>query len=262
VSGATDKWIKIKNPAAPAVKREVEKTGSGDGDVVLPLPYSTPCTAGDRCREQRPRPLDSVCYLTKEMSIAALGHPLRTGQMTFPSTARALRLFHRIEVKHDASHFLPISSISFRIEHAYACLWFLARNKNRVGKLRDRRGEVLFMDARKLGTLVDRTRKEFSDADIAKIAGTYHAWREGKGYADVPGFCKSAKLDEIRSHNHVLTPGRYVGAAGAEDEDVPFAERFAALRAQLGAHFSTGRDLDRAITIAMETIKYAPRRLG
>ena len=76
-----------------------------------------------------------------------------------------------------------------------ACLWFLARNKNPGGKMRDRRGEVLFIDARKLGHLVDRTRKEFSDEDIAKIAATYHAWRgEASGYADVPGFCKAAKL--------------------------------------------------------------------
>ena len=86
---------------------------------------------------------------------------------------------------------------------------------------------MLFIDARKLGTLVDRTRKEFSDEDIAKIAGIYHAWREGKGYEDVPVSARSAKLDEIRGHNHVLTPGRYVGAADIEDEDVPFAERFA-----------------------------------
>ena len=107
-------------------------------------------------------------------------------------------------------------------------------------KLRDRRGEVLFIDARKLGTLVDRTRKEFSDEDIAKIAGTYHAWRGEKdaGYEDVPGFCKSAKLEEIRAHNHVLTPGRYVGAADVEDDDVPFAERFAALRYKLEAEFT------------------------
>jgi type I restriction enzyme M protein len=119
-----------------------------------------------------------------------------------------------------------------------ACLWFLARNKNRGGKLRDRRGEVLFIDARKLGTLVDRTRKEFSDGDVAKIAGVYHAWREGKGYQDVPGFCKSAKLDEIRGHNHVLTPGRYVGAADTEDDDVAFPERLAALRGKLEAQFS------------------------
>jgi type I restriction enzyme M protein len=121
-----------------------------------------------------------------------------------------------------------------------ACLWLLARNKNPGGKLPDRRGEVLFIDARKLGTLVDRTRKEFSDDEIANIAAIYHAWREGKGYEDVPGFCKMAKLDEIRGHNHVLTPGRYVGAADVEDDDVTFAERFVALKAKLEEQFAEG----------------------
>ena len=112
-------------------------------------------------------------------------------------------------------------------------------------QLRDRRGEVLFIDARKLGTLVDRTRKEFSDEDIAKIAGTYHAWRRGEGYEDEPGFCKAAKLEEIRGHGHVLTPGRYVGAADAEDDDVPFAERFAALQSEIGGAIQRGRRPDR-----------------
>ena len=74
--------------------------------------------------------------------------------------------------------------------------------------------------------MVDRTRREFSDADIARIADTYHAWRLGEGYADVPGFCKSASLEEIRSHGHVLTPGRYVGAEAAEEDETPFSERF------------------------------------
>ena len=109
-----------------------------------------------------------------------------------------------------------------------ACLWFLARRKNPV-RLRDRRGEVLFIDARKLGALVDRTRREFSDEDITKIATAYHAWRGEKDvgrYEDIPSFCKSAELEEIRTHSYVLTPGRYVGAADVEDDEASFDERF------------------------------------
>jgi type I restriction enzyme M protein len=128
-----------------------------------------------------------------------------------------------------------------------ACLWFLARNKNPGGKQRDRRGEVLFIDARKLGALVDRTRKEFADEDIAKIAGVYHAWREGKGYGDVPGFCKAAKLEEIRGHSYVLTPQRYVGAVDVEEDDVPFAERFVALQAKLEKQFAAADKLTETI---------------
>jgi type I restriction enzyme M protein len=134
------------------------------------------------------------------------------------------------------------------------CLWFLARDKSngiaRDAKLRDRRGEVLFIDARKLGHMVDRTRKEFSDADIAKITRAYHAWRgegEAGAYEDVPGFCKSATLEEIRSHGYVLTPGRYVGAAEADEDDVPFAERFAALRAKLEEQFAEAEKFTAAI---------------
>lgn len=120
------------------------------------------------------------------------------------------------------------------------CLWFLARDKSngiaRSAKLRDRRNEILFIDARKLGHMVDRTRKEFSDADIDKISCAYHAWR-GEGdpdaYEDVPGFCKSASLDEIKGHGWVLTPARYVGTADIEDDELSFEERLAVLRSVL-----------------------------
>jgi type I restriction enzyme M protein len=154
-----------------------------------------------------------------------------------------------------------------------ACLWFLARNKNgnkRNGGLRDRRGEVLFIDARQLGHLVDRTRRELSDEDIDKIANTYHAWRgepdrvgrvsptgrnptagaEEVGlrcanptYMDVPGFCKAATKEEIAGHGYVLTPGRYVGAAAVEEDETPFAERFAALQERLEGQFEEAERL-------------------
>jgi type I restriction enzyme M protein len=132
-----------------------------------------------------------------------------------------------------------------------ACLWFLAKDKSngiaRDKTLRDRRGEILFIDARKLGHMVDRTRREFSDEDISKIAETYHRWREGEGYEDVPGFCKAADLETIQGHGYVLTPGRYVGTEAAEEDDTPFPERFAALQATLEDQFAEGDRLTATI---------------
>lgn len=129
------------------------------------------------------------------------------------------------------------------------CLWFLAKNKE-DGKVRDRRGQTLFVDARKLGALVDRTRKELSDEEIERIARTYHAWRgdrEAGSYEDVAGFCKSVDLAEVREHNHVLTPGRYVGAAEIDDEDEPFEERMPKLVAKLEEQFAEGARLEAEI---------------
>ena len=116
------------------------------------------------------------------------------------------------------------------------CLWFLARDKQRMAAFRDRRGQMLFIDARKLGTWWTATHRELTDDDIASIAGTYHAWRGDKDageYADVAGFCKSATLEEIRKHGHVLTPGRYVGAEADEDDGEPFDEKMERLTAML-----------------------------
>lgn len=141
------------------------------------------------------------------------------------------------------------------------CLWFLARDKSngiaRNAKLRDRRGEVLFIDARKLGHMVDRTRKEFSDADIDRITRAYHAWRgegEAGSYEDVPGFCKSAELKDIKAHGYVLTPGRYVGAADVEEDEMPFAERFAALAAKLNEQFVLSSQLTENIRSRIDRV--------
>ncbi|AUL99155.1 DNA methyltransferase [Rhodocyclaceae bacterium] len=140
-----------------------------------------------------------------------------------------------------------------------ACLWFLARNKNPGKGLRDRRGQVLFIDARKMGVLVDRTRRELTDEEIKKIADTYHAWRGEQGagdYADVPGFCKSATLEDIRKHGHVLTPGRYVGAAQQEIEAEPFEEKMARLAAQWREQREQAAKLDAAIEANLKALGF------
>jgi type I restriction enzyme M protein len=140
-----------------------------------------------------------------------------------------------------------------------ACLWFLARNKNPGKGWRDRRGQVLFIDARKLGVLVDRTRRELTDEEIQKIADTYHAWRgepEAGEYRDVPGFCKSATLEEIRKHGHVLTPGRYVGAAQQEDDGEPFEEKMLRLSALWREQRAAAARLDAAIEANLKELGY------
>jgi len=138
------------------------------------------------------------------------------------------------------------------------CLWFIARNKKN-GRFRDRRGETLFIDARKMGTLVDRVHRELTDEDIATIADTYHAWRgdEAAGvYKDIPGFCKAATLDDIRKHSHILTPGRYVGAAEVEDDGEPFEDKMARLTAQLREQTAQSENLDKLIWANLEDIGY------
>ncbi len=139
-----------------------------------------------------------------------------------------------------------------------ACLWFLARNKNN-GKFRDRRRETLFIDARSLGHMVDRKHRELSDQDIQRTAATYHAWRGDPvagEYQDVPGFCNAATLDDIRQHGYILTPGRYVGAEEAEDEDEPFDEKMSRLTAALREHVVESRRLDDAIEANLKELGY------
>jgi type I restriction enzyme M protein len=141
------------------------------------------------------------------------------------------------------------------------CLWFIAKDKKN-GKYRDRRGETLFIDARKMGTLYDRVHRDLTDADIARIADTYHAWRGDKAkkgklkYEDVLGFCKSAKLDDIRAHGHVLTPGRFVGAEEIEDDGEPFEEKMKRLTAQFKEQCAEGAKLDKAIWANLKGLGY------
>ena len=136
------------------------------------------------------------------------------------------------------------------------CLWFLARDKKN-NRFRDRRREVLFIDARKLGSLIDRTHRELSTEEVARIAGTYHAWRGDEGaaeYADVPGFCRSATVEEITEHGYVLTPGRYVGAADTEEDTELFEEKFERLRDQLSNQFVESELLQRRIETSLRDL--------
>jgi len=139
-----------------------------------------------------------------------------------------------------------------------ACLWFLARDR-KDGKFRDRRGELLFIDARKLGRMVDRTHRELTDEDVTRISRTYHAWRgerDAGGYEDVPGFCESATLEEVRKHGHVLTPGRYVGAEAQEDDGEPFEEKMTRLVATLREQQAEAARLDAAIAANLKELGF------
>ena len=138
------------------------------------------------------------------------------------------------------------------------CLWFVSKNKQN-GRFRDRRKQVLFIDARKMGTMIDRVHRELTDDDIARIAGTYHAWRgdkEADEYEDIPGFCKSATVDEIESHGFVLTPGRYVGAEAIEDDGEPFEDKMVRLTAELDEQFKESARLEKVIRKNLKGLGY------
>jgi len=131
----------------------------------------------------------------------------------------------------------------------HVCLWFLIRNKAEK-RYRGRRGEILFIDARNMGTMIDRVHRELTNEDILKIAGTYHAWRNEKEageYEDVPGFCKSATKKEIEKNGYVLTPGRYVGAEELYDDGKPFEEKMNRLSITLNEQFEESAKLEKDI---------------
>ena len=138
------------------------------------------------------------------------------------------------------------------------CLWFIARNKENH-RFRKRAGETLFIDARRLGVMIDRVHRELTGKEISRIAETYHAWRGGEGvgeYVDVPGFCKSTKLDEIQEYGCVLTPGRYVGIADIEDDEIPFEKQITELSEKLYEQFAESERLATTIKKNLEAIGY------
>lgn len=139
------------------------------------------------------------------------------------------------------------------------CLWFIARDRQN-GRFRDRRKQTLFIDARKMGTLVDRVHRELTDEDIQKISDTYHSWRGDKDcpktYEDIPGYCKSATLEEIQSLGHILAPGRYVGAAETDEDDEPFEEKMTRLTATLREQMVESARLDELIWANLEDLGY------
>lgn len=137
-----------------------------------------------------------------------------------------------------------------------ACIWFLTKNKRVNGAYRERKGEVLFIDARNLGFMKDRVLRDFTAEDIARITGAFHNWKRGKDYADEPGFCFSATLEQIAKHDHVLTPGRYVGAKDVAEDAELFKDKMYRLVQELNGQMALGQRLDKQIQENMRSIGY------
>jgi type I restriction enzyme M protein len=137
-----------------------------------------------------------------------------------------------------------------------ACIWFLTKNKKARGKYRDRSGHTLFIDARKIGFMLDRVLRGFTNDDISKIANTFRNWKRGKDYQDIAGFCKFATTAEIAAHGHMLTPGRYVGAEEVEDDGEPFEEKMPRLVAELRVQFAESAKLEKSINANLKGLGY------
>jgi len=172
-------------------------------------------------------------------------------------------------IKHDlVDCIIALPGQLFYTTQIPACLWFLTRSKAarkfNGRSFRARQGQTLFIDARKMGRLIDRTHRELTDEEIARIAGTYHSWRgepEAGKYEDVPGFCKSATLKDIEAHGYVLTPGRYVGAEETQDDGTPFEEKMAELSAQLYQQMAEAAKLDTVIRQNLQSLGFGENRL-
>ena len=131
------------------------------------------------------------------------------------------------------------------------CLWFISNNK-------ERKNEILFIDAREIGHMVSRTLKEFSEEDIQKVAQTYHSWKgtNDKSYEDIAGFCKIANLEEVKNNEYILTPGRYVGLADVEEDEEPFEQKMERITSELSEQFAKSKELEDQIRKSLEGLGY------
>jgi type I restriction enzyme M protein len=137
-----------------------------------------------------------------------------------------------------------------------ACIWFIDRDKGGNGK-RERKDEVLFIDASEIGKMRDRTHREFTDKDIQKITDIYHNWKKKDGdYEDVKGLCKASTLEEIEKNNWVLTPGRYVGIPELEDDGIPYEEKMTKLVKELKEQMEESKELDEKIKESLEEVGF------
>jgi type I restriction enzyme M protein len=147
-----------------------------------------------------------------------------------------------------------------------ACIWFLTKSKkprsinpqqSTINQLRDRSGQTLFIDARKLGYMIDRVLRAFTAEDLKKITGTFHKWKRSPAdYADIPGFCKSATIEEIAGHGFVVTPGRYVGAEEQGGDGEPVEEKMARLVEELNEQFAESAKLEQTIKANLAALGY------
>lgn len=140
-----------------------------------------------------------------------------------------------------------------------ACIWFLTRNKAARNGWRDRKGEILFINTRNFGYMKDRVTRDFTMEDVGRIAGTFHAWKQGKGYEDTRGFCKSANLAAIEKEDYVLTPGRYVGPEERVEDTEPFGEKMTRLTAVLMDQFGESARLEKEIRKNLTSLGFLPK---
>ena len=185
------------------------------------------------------------------------GFVLANGSMATNTNAEA-KIRKNIIVADLVDTMVALPSQLFYSAQIPVCLWFITRNKA-ARDHRNRKGEILFIDARKLGYMEDRVHRNLSDEDIQRIAGTYHSWRGEQGndeYKDIKGFCKSTKLEEIREHEYIITPGRYVGIKEIEDDGEPFEDKMERLTSELSEQFAKSRKLEDEIRSNLKGIGY------